>query len=151
MSAGMTGRRGSRSFDAERTRDESAIADAGEQTAHRLPADGTAVGKKARNVEQSLVMLADAARCGAQLAVLPELCNSGYVFATREEAFGLAEEVPNGPTCRPWAELAARHGIEIVAGPRVVRERRPRGRKGGRLDWTDITKPRPFGDAVTRC
>lgn len=74
------------------------------------------VGEKQRNVEQSLAMLAGAAEAGAQLAVLPELCNSGYVFRTRQEAFDAAEEVPNGPSCRAWAELAARHGMHIVAG-----------------------------------
>jgi N-carbamoylputrescine amidase len=74
------------------------------------------VGEKERNLERSLAMLADAASRGAQLAILPELCNSGYVFATREEAVNLAEEVPNGPTCRAWIEFAARHGIQIVAG-----------------------------------
>jgi len=42
------------------------------------------VGEKERNLERSLAMLADAASRGAQLAILPELCNSGYVFATRQ-------------------------------------------------------------------
>lgn len=74
------------------------------------------VGEKPGNVEQSLAMLARAAEAGAQLAVLPELCNSGYVFRTRQEAFDAAEEVPNGPSCRVWAELAERHGMHIVAG-----------------------------------
>jgi N-carbamoylputrescine amidase len=88
------------------------------------------VAKKARNVEQSLVMLADAARRGVALAVLPELCNSGSVFRHARGSLRPCRGVPNGPTCRASAELAARHGIEIVAGPRVVRERQPRGRKG---------------------
>jgi predicted amidohydrolase len=74
------------------------------------------VGEKAENVEQSLKMLAGAAEADAHLAVLPELCNSGYVFATREEAFTAAEDVPNGPSCRAWLELAAKHRLYIVAG-----------------------------------
>lgn len=74
------------------------------------------VGEKQRNVERSLAMLADAAGAGAQLAVLPELSNSGYVFRTRQEAFAAAEQIPNGFTCRAWAALAARHGMHIVAG-----------------------------------
>jgi N-carbamoylputrescine amidase len=74
------------------------------------------VGEKERNLERSLTMLTEAAKRGARLAILPELCNSGYVFATREEAFALAEDVPDGPTCRAWGELAGRHGMQIVAG-----------------------------------
>ena len=74
------------------------------------------VGEKAENVARSLKMLAGAAEAGVRLAVLPELCNSGYVFATREEAFNAAEDVPNGPSCRAWLELAATHRLYIVAG-----------------------------------
>jgi predicted amidohydrolase len=48
--------------------------------------------------------------------VLPELCSSGYMFATREEAFGLAEEIPEGPACRAWMDAARRHGCYIAAG-----------------------------------
>lgn len=51
---------------------------------------------------------------GANLVVLPELCNSGYVFNTREEAYGLAEEIPGGATCQAWAEAAARHKMPIA-------------------------------------
>jgi N-carbamoylputrescine amidase len=56
------------------------------------------VGEKERNVRRSLELIEDAAVNGAHLLVLPELCNSGYVFDSREEAFALAEEIPNGPT-----------------------------------------------------
>ena len=74
------------------------------------------VGEKARNLAHSLEMIGQAAEAGAKLAVLPELCNSGYVFATREEAGALAEEIPDGPTCQAWTEAAARHKMHIVAG-----------------------------------
>jgi predicted amidohydrolase len=60
--------------------------------------------------------IAEAAGKGARLIVLPELCNSGYVFASRHEAFALAEPVPNGPTSEAWLEAARRHGAVIVAG-----------------------------------
>jgi predicted amidohydrolase len=53
---------------------------------------------------------------GADLVVLPELCNSGYVFETREEAGALSEEIPNGRTTQAWMEAAARHNLVIVAG-----------------------------------
>ncbi len=51
------------------------------------------VAEKARNVAKSLEMIEQAAEHGARLVVLPELCNSGYVFNTRAEAFEAAEEV----------------------------------------------------------
>jgi predicted amidohydrolase len=75
-----------------------------------------AIGEKQQNVSRSLAMIAAAAQAGANLVVLPELCNSGYIFATRDEAFGLAEEIPGGETARAWAAAAARHGVYIVAG-----------------------------------
>ena len=74
------------------------------------------VGEKERNVQRSLELIEEAAVNDAHLLVMPELCNSGYVFDSREEAFALAEEIPNGPTCRSWAEAAQKHGLHIVAG-----------------------------------
>lgn len=74
------------------------------------------VGEKERNLARSLEMIEQAARAGAKLAVLPELCNTGYVFETRDEAFGLAEEVPTGPTTQAWMKAAAKHAMVIVAG-----------------------------------
>src|SRR5262249_20269206 len=74
------------------------------------------IGEKKANVAHSLDRIAEAASKGARLIVLPELCNSGYVFASRHEAFTLAEPVPNGPTTEIWEEAARRHGAVIVAG-----------------------------------
>ena len=74
------------------------------------------VGDKPGNVAASLASIERAAEAGAQLIVLPELANSGYVFATREEAFSLAEEVPAGPTCQAWMAAAERLGVTLVAG-----------------------------------
>jgi predicted amidohydrolase len=74
------------------------------------------VGVKERNVERTLELVEKAATHGARLIVLPELCNSGYVFASREEAFALAEEIPRGPTCKAWIDAARRHGVHLVAG-----------------------------------
>ena len=54
------------------------------------------IGEKKANVAHSLDKIVEAAGKGARLIVLPELCNSGYVFASRHEAFTLAEPVPNG-------------------------------------------------------
>jgi predicted amidohydrolase len=74
------------------------------------------IGDKAHNLKQTLTRVAEAAAAGANLVVLPELCSTGYVFATRQEAFALAEPVPEGPTTAAWAEAAARHDLHIVAG-----------------------------------
>jgi predicted amidohydrolase len=52
---------------------------------------------------------------GAQLVVLPELCNSGYVFESVEEARAAA--VPrDGELLRGWAEEAARTNALVVGG-----------------------------------
>ena len=74
------------------------------------------IGQVKANVARSLELIAQAAGAGAQLAVLPELCNTGYVFATREEALGLSEAVPDGPTCDAWMAAARTHSMFIVAG-----------------------------------
>lgn len=74
------------------------------------------VGEKARNVARTLELIEAAARAGAHLVVLPELCNTGYVFETREEAFDAAESIPDGPSTNAWMEAAARHRMTIVAG-----------------------------------
>ena len=74
------------------------------------------VGDKERNIRRSLVMIEEAAGKGADLVVLPELCSSGYVFESREEAFALSEEIPAGEACTAWGALAERAGIHIVAG-----------------------------------
>ncbi len=74
------------------------------------------VGERKSNIQRSANFIETAAGQGANLIVLPELANSGYVFRSREEAFALSEEVPGGQACEAWSALAARHGLHIVAG-----------------------------------
>lgn len=74
------------------------------------------VGSKQQNVEHGLDLIDQACASGARLLVLPELCNSGYVFETREEAFDLSENIPDGPTCQRWIEAAAKQNCYLVAG-----------------------------------
>jgi predicted amidohydrolase len=50
------------------------------------------------------------------LLVLPELCNTGYLLGSRENAMRLAEAVPDGPMVSGLMELAARHKGWIAAG-----------------------------------
>lgn len=74
------------------------------------------VGQKEVNLKRSIELLEAAAAQGAKLVVLPELCNSGYVFKDRAEAFALSEDVPNGPTTQAWMAVAKKHDLYIVAG-----------------------------------
>ncbi len=75
-----------------------------------------AIGEIDFNIHKSVELIESAAAEGATLIVLPELCNSGYVFESRDEAFALSEQVPGGPTCNAWSQVAAEHGLHIVAG-----------------------------------
>ncbi|EAS51278.1 putative hydratase [Aurantimonas manganoxydans SI85-9A1] len=74
------------------------------------------IGEVERNVEASLKLIAEAADSGSRLIVLPELCNSGYVLESREEAYALSEDVATGSSIARWASLAAERGLYIVAG-----------------------------------
>jgi N-carbamoylputrescine amidase len=74
------------------------------------------IGDIAGNVAHSIALIEKAAARGADVVVLPELANSGYMFASRKEAFALSEAVPDGPTTRAWIETAARLNVHIVAG-----------------------------------
>lgn len=74
------------------------------------------VGHTTANVERSVRLIEEAAAQGASIVVLPELANSGYVFASRAEAFSLAEPVPDGPSTQAWAEVARRCKVHVVAG-----------------------------------
>ncbi|SNR46087.1 nitrilase family protein [Puniceibacterium sediminis] len=73
-------------------------------------------GQTEHNVARSIAMIETAAAQGAQVVVLPELCNTGYMFQSRAEAAALAEPVPAGTSTQAWIEAARRLGLYIVAG-----------------------------------
>jgi N-carbamoylputrescine amidase len=74
------------------------------------------VGQKADNLARSIYLIETAAANGATVVVLPELANSGYAFESRDEAFSLAESVPDGDSTRAWIEVAQRLRLYVVAG-----------------------------------
>jgi predicted amidohydrolase len=57
----------------------------------------------------------DAVRSGAQIIVLPELANSGYMFADAEELRAAAQPL-DGPYVDHLIELASEFGIVIASG-----------------------------------
>ena len=72
--------------------------------------------QKKHNIEKSVSLIHDAAKGGAGLIVLPEMCNAGYVFESRSEAHEQAESIPDGPTCEAWIKVARQDGVFLVSG-----------------------------------
>ena len=68
------------------------------------------------NLQNSLQLAQQAAKNGANLIVLPELANTGYLFSSRQDAFKHAEVVPDGPSVRTWIDFARQHQVYLVAG-----------------------------------
>lgn len=78
----------------------------------QLPTD---VEDPAAGAARASAASAGAIADGAQLVVLPELSNSGYVFRSREEVEAIAE-TRDGDLLRSWRQEAARGGAVIVGG-----------------------------------
>jgi len=77
---------------------------------------GLAVGEMAANRAAAAAAIGEAAGRGAELVVLPELCDSGYVFTGEAEARALAAPAADNPTLREWQALAGRHATTIAGG-----------------------------------
>ncbi|MCI0472773.1 MAG: acyltransferase, partial [Ignavibacteria bacterium] len=48
--------------------------------------------------------------------VLPELCNTGYLFKSRKELYDFAEPVPSGETIQTFLSLARKRNLSIIFG-----------------------------------
>ena len=77
---------------------------------------GLAVGEVESNRAAAAAAIAESASHGAELVVLPELCDSGYVFTGEAEARTLATPATDSPTLHDWQALAARHSTAIAGG-----------------------------------
>ncbi|QQO01015.1 nitrilase family protein [Pseudomonas sp. SW-3] len=73
------------------------------------------IGDLAYNRTLTERAIRSAALQGAQVVVLPELVQSGYLFADRNEALSLSETT-DGPTLRLWTALAKELNVVVVAG-----------------------------------
>jgi predicted amidohydrolase len=77
---------------------------------------GLTVGEVEANRAAAAAAVGRAAGHGAELVVLPELCDSGYVFTGVAEARALASPVEGNPTLSAWQALAGQHTTTIVGG-----------------------------------
>ena len=73
-------------------------------------------GDKEGNNEAALELVHRACDDGAQLLVLPELGNSGYMFNSREEVAAVAESLPGGETIELWSTVARERGVYLCGG-----------------------------------
>lgn len=78
-------------------------------------------GDAKANQQRSRALLEKAAAEGADLVVLPELCNSGYLFASWEEARASAEPA-GGSTEQFWQTTARELGVVIAGGVAEVEQ-----------------------------
>jgi len=74
-----------------------------------------AVGDAEGNRRLAREAVREAIGAGARIVVLPELCTSGYVFESAEEAEALAQPL-DGPALSDWADEAARAEAVVVGG-----------------------------------
>jgi 5-aminopentanamidase len=75
-----------------------------------------AVGELDANRAAARAAVVGAAHAGARLVVLPELSDSGYVFADASEARSLASPAAASATLREWRSLAASHQLAVAGG-----------------------------------
>jgi predicted amidohydrolase len=84
-----------------------------------------AIGDLKGNAARVADAVGQAAADGAELIVLPELCDTGYVFSGVDEARALASTAASSPALRAWRALSATHGAVIAAAGSHQRRVRP--------------------------
>jgi predicted amidohydrolase len=77
---------------------------------------GLAVGDLEGNRASGARAIVAAADAGAELVLLPELSDSGYVFSSLAEARGCASPSQDNPTIDRWLELARQRNLAIIGG-----------------------------------
>ncbi|MCK5738869.1 acyltransferase, partial [bacterium] len=70
-------------------------------------------GHKEENLQKITAFIL---KSDADLLVLPELFNSGYLFPSRHTLKMLAEPIPNGRTTQTLIQLARDHQVFLVGG-----------------------------------
>ena len=73
------------------------------------------VGDADGNRRRAREAVREAVGAGARLVILPELCTSGYVFESPDEARSLAHR-PDAAALGDWAEEAARADAVVIGG-----------------------------------
>jgi len=74
------------------------------------------LGDVHHNIEVSTHLVNEAVRQGAELVVLPECMNTGYLFDSADHCRALAETVPDGAFVSAMSSLARKHDIFIASG-----------------------------------
>lgn len=70
-------------------------------------------GRVDKNIDKAISMIE---KSDAELLVLPELFNTGYLFTSVDEVVSSAEEIPAGKTTSALCAIARRKKVIIVAG-----------------------------------
>jgi predicted amidohydrolase len=65
------------------------------------------------NIEKAVTLIE---RTDADIIVLPELFNTGYLITSQQEAFDLSEPLPGGKTTKALSAIARKKNSHIVAG-----------------------------------
>lgn len=76
-------------------------------------------GDKDFNLSRINELCARAAESGAQVVAFHECSVTGYTFArhlSKEQLWELAEAIPDGPSTTALVQIAARHGVSVLAG-----------------------------------
>jgi predicted amidohydrolase len=70
-------------------------------------------GEVNKNIEKATRLIEP---LDADLIVLPEFFNTGYLFTSQQEAREVAEMIPDGPTTKALCGIARRKNMHIVGG-----------------------------------